>query len=67
MKNGRKPRLRPARKGIVERDLGVAIERALQAMDSARGGDPVELHRQVKIVRAMITASEMGDEERTWS
>ena len=58
----RKPRSR-----LVEPDFGVAVERACKALDAARDGDPAELHHSVKVLRAMITASELEDAERIWS
>ena len=58
----RKPRSR-----LVEPDFGVAVERACKALDAARGGNQSELHHHAKVLRAMITASGLEDEERVWS
>ena len=63
-KLGRPRRLRSR---IVEPDFGVAVERACKALDEARGGDQATLHHTAKVLRAMITASELEDEERTRS
>ena len=60
-------KLRARRPRLVEPDFGVAVERAVKALDEARGGDQAELHHTVKVLRAMITASELEDEDRTWS
>jgi len=60
-------KLRSRRTHLVEPDFGIAVERAVMALDASRGGDPAELHHNVKVLRAMITASELEDEERTWS
>ena len=60
-------RPRTPRSRLVEPDFGVAVERAVKALDEARGGDQAELHHTVKVLRAMITASELEDAERVWS
>jgi hypothetical protein len=52
---------------IVEPDFGVAVERAVKALDAARDGDQAGLHHSVKVLRAVITASELEDAERVWS
>jgi hypothetical protein len=66
-KDGKTPRPSTRRSRIVEPDFGVAVERACKALDEARSSTPAELHHSAKVLRAMITASELDDEDRLWS
>lgn len=64
----RKPRMGALRRAIVDPDLDAAVDRACKELDAARnGGSKVALHHSVKVLRAVIIASEREDEERSWS